>query len=96
MQLESVNFSAPMHTLRSEENDWRNLSASDAKRILLLLLAGRRFEEQGAPDRAKESVEHAAHAYSLASLSLFPTPEASRRPELERKELAARQASLNY
>lgn len=45
MRLEVVPAKTPMLDLEAEESDWRSLSSSDASRILLLLLAARRFEE---------------------------------------------------
>jgi 2-oxoisovalerate dehydrogenase E1 component len=45
MRLADVPMTTPMLALEVEESDWNALSASDACRILLLLLSARRFEE---------------------------------------------------
>jgi 2-oxoisovalerate dehydrogenase E1 component len=45
MKIEAFSCATPMHTLSAEDDDWRALSAADARRILTLMLAGRRFEE---------------------------------------------------
>jgi len=45
MRLKRLKCETPIQVLEVEENDWRTLGAHDAKRILLLLFAARRFEE---------------------------------------------------
>jgi 2-oxoisovalerate dehydrogenase E1 component len=45
MKIESFNCATPMHVLHAEDSDWDAMPAADAKRILTLMLAGRRFEE---------------------------------------------------